>query len=122
MHALVSDKRGRLLVGDRSNQRIQLFDQAGNFLAEWKRFGAPSGLAIDKHDKLYISGSDPEMPSRQGIWIANASDGRALGFIPGEPAADGKSLSAPEDIAVDAAGNLFGPDVIAHNLKKYVLK
>jgi len=29
---LAMDPRGRLFVGDRQNNRIQIFDQAGNFL------------------------------------------------------------------------------------------
>lgn len=121
MHALVVDKQGRLLVGDRGNQRIQLFDQNGKYITEWKQFGAPSGLAIHD-DTLYISGSQPGAPDVQGIWIARATDGMALGFIPGDAAATGSGASAPEDIAVDAKGNLFGPDVALHNVKKYAYK
>src|SRR5688572_21131176 len=34
-HALAMDSRGRLFVGDRSNNRIQILDQEGNFIAEW---------------------------------------------------------------------------------------
>ena len=43
-HALAMDSRGRLFVGDRSNNRIQIFDQEGMFLAEWSQFSRPSGL------------------------------------------------------------------------------
>jgi streptogramin lyase len=37
-HALAFDSKGRLFVADRGNNRIQIFDQYGNFLAEWKQF------------------------------------------------------------------------------------
>jgi hypothetical protein len=40
------DSTGRLFVADRVNNRIQLFDQDGKFLEEWKQFGRPSGLYI----------------------------------------------------------------------------
>jgi len=33
-----------LFVGDRGNNRIEIFDQNGNLLDEWKQFGNPSGL------------------------------------------------------------------------------
>src|SRR5258705_7111740 len=34
-HALAMDSRGRLFVGDRGNNRIQILDQDGTFLDEW---------------------------------------------------------------------------------------
>jgi len=33
------DKAGRLYVADRSNSRIQIFDQDEKFSAEWHQFG-----------------------------------------------------------------------------------
>jgi hypothetical protein len=39
------DSRGRLFVGDRLNQRIQVFDQNGRFLASWPAIMA-SGMTI----------------------------------------------------------------------------
>src|SRR6267142_2649537 len=41
-HTLAMDSRGRLFVGDRGNNRIQIFDQNGTYLEEWKQFGRPS--------------------------------------------------------------------------------
>jgi DNA-binding beta-propeller fold protein YncE len=38
-HGLAMDSAGRLFVADRANNRIQIFDQDGKFLAEWKQFG-----------------------------------------------------------------------------------
>ena len=43
-HALAMDSKGRLYVGDRTNSRIQIFNQNGKLLAVWKQFGRPSGL------------------------------------------------------------------------------
>ena len=43
-HSLEMDSRGRLFVGDRINQRIQVFDQNGRFLASWPAIMA-SGMA-----------------------------------------------------------------------------
>src|SRR5580765_2317825 len=45
-HAIVIDRRGRVLVADRSNNRIQIFDQEGAYLDEWTQFGTPSGMFI----------------------------------------------------------------------------
>ena len=43
-HNLAFDSRGRLFVADRGNSRIQIFDQEGTFLEQWKQFGRPSGV------------------------------------------------------------------------------
>ena len=58
------DSAGRLFVADRVNNRIQIFDQDGNFVAEWKQFGRPSGLCIDKNDVVYVG--RPPVPRRRG--------------------------------------------------------
>ena len=43
-HALAIDSQGRLFVGDRGNNRVQILDQDGKFIAEWAQFGRPSGV------------------------------------------------------------------------------
>src|SRR6188768_3608793 len=35
-HGIALDARGRVLVCDRSNARLQVFDAGGKFIAEWK--------------------------------------------------------------------------------------
>ena len=45
-HAIVVDQDGRIYVGDRENDRVQVFDQRGKFLSQWKEAGAPYGLFL----------------------------------------------------------------------------
>ena len=47
-HSITIDSQGRLFVADRANSRIQIFDQDGTFLDQWKQFGRPSGVYIDR--------------------------------------------------------------------------
>ena len=54
-HALAMDSRGRLFVGDRQNNRIQIFDQDGNYIDQWFQFSRPSGVFIDKKDMIYVA-------------------------------------------------------------------
>ena len=84
-HAMAMDSQGRLFVADRPNSRIEIFDQDGKFLMEWKQFGRPSGLAIDKNDMLYVTDtqSNKDRPGfENGIYIGSAKDGKVTGFIP----------------------------------------
>ena len=124
-HALAMDSRGRLFIGDRSNNRIQIFDQDGKFLEEWKQFGRPSGLYIDSNDVLYVADSE-SAPTRngadwkRGIRIGNARDGKVTGFIP-DP---WKTLPAPattaaEGVAADAEGNVYGAEVTEQRVQRY---
>ena len=49
------DSSGVAYVADRSNNRIQIFYQDGNFLDQWAQFSRPSGVFVDKNDVLYVA-------------------------------------------------------------------
>ena len=49
-HDVAIDSAGRVFIGDRANNRIQIFDQAGGFVDVWYQFGRPSGIAIGPDD------------------------------------------------------------------------
>ena len=80
------DSRGRLFVGDRGNNRIQIFDQDGKYLEEWKQFGRPSGIFIDKNDVLYVADHQSDAKTNpgfsKGITIGSARDGKVTARIP----------------------------------------
>jgi NHL repeat-containing protein len=126
-HSLAMDSQGRLFVADRTNNRIQIFDQDGMFIAAWKQFGRPSGLAIDKDDVLYVSDSESNDKEgaygynpgcHRGIRIGSARDGKVTAFIP-DPDPKGATSTA-EGVAVDRHGNVYGAEVGPKDLKKYV--
>ena len=118
-HALAMDSRGRLFVGDRGNNRIQIFDQDGNFLEEWKQFGRPSGVFIDRSDVLYVADNQSDAKTNpdftEGIRIGSVRDGKVTVFIP-DPSVDGSQ----EGVAADANGNVYGSLTVGMALKKYV--
>jgi sugar lactone lactonase YvrE len=124
-HALAMDSRGHLFVGDRSNNRIQIFDQEGTFIDEWRQFSRPSGLFIDKNDMLYSADSESESVSRnhdgwkRGIRIGSARDGKVLFFIP-DPVDKTTGTSAAEGVAADSMGVIYGAEVGPKGVKRYV--
>ena len=132
-HALAMDSKGRLFVGDRGNNRIQIFDQDFNFIDEWSQFSRPSGVFIDKKtDTIYVADSEsggvspPHGAWKRGIRIGSAKDGKVTAFIP-DPTVDpqkeiGNSTSSAESVTVDAAGNVYGAEVGQKAVKKYVKK
>jgi hypothetical protein len=129
-HALAFDSKGRLFVGDRNNNRIQIFDQNGNFIAEMRQFSRPSGIFIDKNDTLYVADSESGSVSRnhdgwkRGIRIgslkgAKPEDVKVTAFIP-DPNEKATGTSAAEGVVADSAGNVYGAEVGPKDLKKYV--
>jgi DNA-binding beta-propeller fold protein YncE len=129
-HALAFDSKGRLFVGDRSNNRIQILDQDGKFLEEWTQFSRPSGIYIDKNDMIYVADSESGSVGnarnrtdwKRGIRIGNikdGKDGKVLAFIP-DPNDKATNTSAAEGVAADAAGNVYGAEVGPRALKRYV--
>lgn len=123
-HALAMDSRGRLFVGDRGNDRIQIYDQDGALLDTWYQFSRPSGIFIVR-DAIYVADSESGSvaPARtewkRGIRIGSARTGAVTAFIP-DPAENPPSTSAAEGVAVDARGNVYGAEVGPRALKRYV--
>jgi hypothetical protein len=70
------DSQGRLFVGDRNNNRIQIFDQDGRFMAEWKQFSRPSGIFIDRNDTIYVPILSPSRFAT-AIRVGDAASGLA---------------------------------------------
>ena len=121
-HVIAMDSRGRLFVGDRNNNRIQIFDQEGNFLDLWYQFGRPSGLVITPDDRIYVADSesfDFHNPGwEKGIRIGSARDGSVEYFIRDiEPTTI--SHSGAEGIGVDSRGNIYGGVVRRRMLEKF---
>jgi sugar lactone lactonase YvrE len=121
-HVIALDSRGRLFVGDRNNNRIQIFDQEGNFLDLWHQFGRPSGIVITPEDRIYVADSesfDFHNPGwEKGIRIGSARDGSVEYFIRDiEPTT--VSHSGAEGIGVDSRGNIYGGVVRRRMLEKF---
>jgi hypothetical protein len=124
-HTLAMDSRGRLFVGDRQNNRIQIFDQEGSYLDQWLQFSRPSGVFIDKNDIIYVADSESESVSKnhdgwkRGIRVGRVSDGAVTAFIP-DPVEKTTGTSAAEGVAADAMGNIYGAEVGPKRVMKYV--
>ncbi len=126
-HALAMDSRGRLFVGDRGNNRIQILDQDGQLLDTWYQFSRPSGIYIDAQDRIYVADSESGSVDKQrttwkrGMRIGSAKDGSVVAYIP-DPAPSPPSTSSAEGVAVDKNGVIYGAEVGERALKRYVKK
>ncbi len=124
-----SIRKGLLYVGDRNNNRVQVFDQDGKFIDKWYQFSRPSGIYIDKNDNLYVADSESKSVSRnhqdwkRGIRIGSLKDKdrKVTAFIP-DPDENATGTSAAEGVVVDAKGNVYGAEVGPQRVSKYVKK
>ena len=115
-HALALDARGRLYVADRANNRIQIFNQDGKFLVEWKQFGRPSGFYIAGDKLCAIDADSTEVlhPGwKKGVWIGSISSAQAEAFVPDEQAGEG--------VVVAPNGNMYGAvNVVPRGITRYL--
>jgi hypothetical protein len=121
LHALAIDSRGRLFIGDRDNNRIQIYDQDGNYLDCWYQFSRPSGIFIDADDNLFVADSEsregaaqgldlPHPGWKRGIRIGSARDGSVKYFIP-DPDPRGGSSASEGVAAIKGGAVVYGAEV-----------
>src|ERR1700732_303410 len=108
-HNIAMDSQGRLYVADRSNKRIQVFDQDGKYLDQMTQFGAPAAIFIAKDDMLYVVAGAPENRLTVGT-----KAGKGLDRMEG--------LNGPHSVAVDSSGAVYVAEVAGQALLKFVKK
>ena len=125
-HALAMDANGLLYVGDRSNRRIQVFEQDGTFVRDFYNMGRASGITI-RNNRLYVADSESSYARnpgfRRGIRVMDLDTGYVIAFIPDpEPSPGTAGTSAAEGVAVDNEGNVYGAEVGPRALRKHMAR
>jgi len=106
-HNIAIDSKGRLFVADRTNKRIEIFDQEGKYVDQMTQFGTPSSIFISADDTIYVAAGAPE----NRVTIGTA-DGKVTGKIEG--------LKGPHWVAVDSTGAVYVAEVAGQALLKFV--
>jgi peptidylglycine monooxygenase len=60
-HSIWVDSRDRVLVVDRENDRIQVFDRDGGFLDSWGGFNRPMDICEDADGFLFVTDQTPRL-------------------------------------------------------------
>ena len=130
-HSLAMDSQGRLFVADRGNNRVQIFDQNGKFIAAWSQFSRPSGVYVDANDVLYVTDSESTDKKgygynpafQRGMRLGSAKTGEVTAFIldPDYPHGN-PDTSAGEGVWADATGVIYGAEVGPKAVIRYVKK
>lgn len=109
-HSIVIDAEQRVLVGDRENDRIQIFDLHGRLLDIWNGF-APYGIAIDSAQRVYVA------DGRASQVVRLNANGTVAGRLGGKGHAAGQ-FELPHMLCVDSAGNIHVAEVGGNRFQK----
>jgi sugar lactone lactonase YvrE len=116
-HSLLVLPDERVLVCDRENQRIQVFDLDGKYLDEWTDLARPDDVCVDDAGNVYVA----ELGERAALYpwmtppygqdrVARVSVLDLQGKVQmrwGDDPAGALQFVAPHGIAVDSRGNVY---------------
>jgi len=60
-HAIWVDRFDKVLVADRENNRVQVFDRDGRFIAAWGDFYHPMKIWVDDRDLVFVTDQIPRI-------------------------------------------------------------
>jgi len=109
-HTIRVDSKGRVIVGDRENKRVQVFDADGMLLEIWPGF-SPYGLAFDSNGVLFVAdGVDHKI-------LQLDTSGNVIGLWGRKGKAPGE-FTLPHMLATDRANNLYVVEITGMRLQK----
>lgn len=129
-HGIVADRRGRLLVADRNNTRIQIFDTEGRYLGQWANVALPWALCLTPANEVWVCGSTPtawrddeftlDTPPHDQLLYRFDLDGRLLQLWQ-TPKGDGPGQQRwAHAVAVDSNGRLYCGDLDALRAQRFL--
>jgi len=139
-HAIVIDRNDNIYVGDRGNERVQVFNTNGTYLREWKIRIPPD------YSTRAVNGDTPKAPSMQGVGAPNSLcitpgpnqvlylgestwpgrifkvtlDGRVLGVI-GRSGRNLKQFSGAHQLACPAENEIYVAESSNWRVQKLIL-
>jgi peptidylamidoglycolate lyase len=113
-HSIALDSQGRVYVADRGNARIQIFDEAGQFIEEWKgsSLGRPWAVRINENGDIFVVDGGDQItfwPDRARI-LKLDSEGQILASF-GSYGQEPGQFIWPHTIAIGHDGALYVGEV-----------
>lgn len=123
---LAIDGAGNILVADTGNNAARRFQVGANINTFGQVLGTPAGVAVDQAGNFYVTEEGFNFPSDNPHVLKLEPDGTTSiiagngpdGFGGDKGQAGNASISAPQGIAVDAAGNIYFADLGNNRVRK----
>lgn len=106
-HNVMIDSRDRVLVSDRSNQRVQLFNRDGGYIGEWRELNLPMQIA-EREKLLYMVEGGQRVSVR-------TLDNQVLSAWGSKGEGADQFRYSPHAIAVDSRGDIYVGEVTQEN-------
>ena len=105
-HCVRIDADDRVLVADRGNNRIQIFDTKGRFQQQWNDLRHPDTIHIDAEGVIYVAELDQRVSilDQRGQLLARWGRGEHIDEL-------GEFLGCPHGIWADSHGDLYISEV-----------
>ena len=124
-HGIALDKAGRVLVADRGNARIEVFDSTGRFIDDWHgpALGRPYAVAVSPDGTVFTvdGGDQPAAPPDRG----GATHLRASGALIERFGAFGNydgQFRLAHDVGVGADGAVYVVDAWGQRVQKFTCR
>jgi peptidylamidoglycolate lyase len=112
VHGIAIDNQRRVYVSDRSNSRIQIFDENGKYLDQWTNIRQPYHLLMAADQHLWLSDGVANKISKYDLKGQLLESWGTWGTFPG-------GLWGTHQISVDQEGNLYTAEVFNGRAQKF---
>jgi hypothetical protein len=127
-HTMATDAQGNVYIGDRSNARVQVWDNDLNFKAIYDQVGSPWAICISPgpHQYLFVSNSVPDngdsrAAAQTGEIYKMELDGTILGKF-GRAGKALKEFSTVHEIDCRNPNELYVSEITDWRVQKIILK
>jgi|GEM_PF-855833 len=118
-YGIVADSAGNIYVADGAGNRVQKFDNNGNYLTQWGSAGTgngqfyqPVGIAVDIADNVYVTDFDNNRVQKFSAAGNYLTQWGSAGTGNGQ-------FYYPTGIEVDSSGNVFVVDYYNNRVQKF---
>ena len=127
-HTLAADAQGNVYIGDRSNARVQVWDNDLNFKAIYDQVGSPWAVCVSPgpHQYLFVSNSVPDngdsrAAAQTGEIYKMELDGTIIGKF-GKAGKAPKEFSTVHEIDCRNPNELFVSEITDWRVQKIILR